>query len=335
MQLQPKAIDSSQNVIDIRKARNANELITVLGRIHTALRLQLQTYAAERNKIKASGLDKLYASLSWALQSRAELQCASFSLQHLQDTKREKCKIIITKLRKDLMGLRNLLLTRINVMSKPTVSARLENYGHVVHDYLKPLCEKLVLLTLYKDNETCLAFSAKNMQSADGFVSNEVCVKLTEAAGIVYVSFPDSAFVETDRIALTTQKQLRTLLQTSLTNYVRRNAPSVDKEDLLRLDGIKSIDVSDTLNLHLDSAVLPADINRILKSVLPKFYSAFGTLDGREVLHRFANDNGERTLQFALAGRKLVDPRALQKATKILSLSKSQVEQVNTMLERP
>lgn len=333
MQLQPKAIDSSQNVIDIRKARNANELITVIGRINTALRQQQSQHRTERTKVKFGELSKQYDGLRWVLQTQAELLAAISSAQHLNDAKRERCVTALAHLNTDVLELKRSLITRINAASKRMVSDKLGAYANVVHDFLRPLCEKLYSISMYNDNVTCVAFIARNVQAQDGFTSPEVCIKLTERDGGIYVSMPYSPFVETDTLPVIASKDLDYFLKGAL-NYQRAPAPTPKEERLLRIEGITRVDVTDTLNLHMDSAVRPTDINGILRTVIPLIKRSFAR-DQFEVLHRFNNTGDTKCLQFCIAKRKVVDPRSLTKLTRMLGMSKSQITQMTELLETP
>jgi len=331
MQLQPKSIDTSQNVIDIRKARNAKELITVIGRINTALRLRQSQYKTEPKKVAFGPLNKLYDTLSWVLQTQAELQCAAFAAQHLNDVKRDRCLAPIARLNDDVLVLKRSLISRINAASKPMVSAKLHSYANVVHDFLRPICDKLYSVNMYNDNVTYVAFIARNVTAADGFTSPEVCIKLSETAGVFRVSLPYSPFVDTDSVPFSTLKDLNYFLSGAL-NVQKTAAPKAKEDKLLRIEGVTRIDVTDTLNLHLDSAVRPTDINSILRTVIPLIKRTFER--GQfEVLHRFNNTQDGKFLQFCVGNRKVVDPRSLTRLTRILGMNKNQINQMNELLE--
>lgn len=331
MQLQPKSIDNSQNVLDIRKARNANELIVVIGRISTTLRQKQTQFATEQTKVKFGNLTKLYEGLSWLLQSQAELQCAGIASQHLNDAKRERCTTAVVSLNQELLVLKRTLITRINAASKPMVSAKLHTYADAVHDFLRPMCGKLYSVSMYDDNVTCVAFIARDVQTQEGFTSPEVCVKLTEQNDTLYASLPFSPFVEADRVSVASLKELGYFLAGSL-NYKRSVAPKVKEDRLLRIEGVTKIDVTDTLNLYLDAAVRPADINGILKVVVPLLKRSF-TPGQFEVLHRFNNTSDGKSLQLCIGNRQLVDPRALSRLTRVLGMTRNQINQMTELLE--
>lgn len=333
MQVQPKSIDNSQNVQDIRKARNANELVVVIGRISTTLRQKQTQYATEQTKVKFGPLAQLYDGLSWVLQSQAELQCAGIAAQHLNDLKRERCIAAVVALNQEVLVLKRTLITRINAASKPMVSVKLNQYADVVHDFLRPMCRKLYSVSMYDDNVTCVAFIARDVQTQDGFTSPEVCVKLTEQNDTLYASLPFSPFVEADLIPLSSVKDLGYFLTGSL-NYKRSVTPKVKEDRLLRIEGVTHIDVTDTLNLYLDSAVRPVDINGILKVVVPLLKRSF-TPGQFEVLHRFNNTPDSKSLQLCIGNRQIVDPRALARLTRLLGMSKNQINQMTELLETP
>lgn len=331
MQLQPKSIDSSQNVIDIRKARNANELITVIGRINTALRQQQSQHRTERTKVKFGPMSKLYDGLRWVLQTQGELLAASTAAQSLNDAKRERCVTALDHLSHDVLVLKRSLISRINTASKPMVSQRLGTFADAVHDFLRPLCEKLYSISMYDDGITCVAFIARNVQT-EGFTSPEVCIKLTERDGGLFASLPYSPFVDTDQVPLTSTRDLNYFLSGAM-SVSKAPAPKPKEEKLLRIEGVTSVDVTDTLNLNLDAAVRPADINGILRTVIPMIRKAFSP-DQFEVLHRFNNSGAEKCLQFCVCKRAVVDPRALSRLTRLLGMTKSQITQM-TELETP
>lgn len=325
MQLQPKSIDSSLNVIDIRKARNANELITVIGRINTALRQQQSQHRTERTKVKFGPLSKLYDGLRWVLQTQAELLAASTAAQSLNDSKRERCVTAIDHLNHDVLALKRSLISRINSASKSTVGERLGSFANAVHDFLRPLCEKLYSISMYDDGVTCVAFIARNVQT-EGFTSPEVCIKLTERDGGLFASLPYSPFVDTDQVPLTSIRDLNYFLSGTM-SVSKSPAPKPKEEKLLRIEGVTSVDVTDTLNLNLDAAVRPADINGILRTVIPMIRKAFSP-DQFEVLHRFNNNGADKCLQFCVCKRVVVDPRALSRLTRLLGMTKSQITQM-------
>jgi hypothetical protein len=333
MQVQPKSIDNSQNVLDIRKARNANELITVIGRINTTLRQKQTQFATEQTKVKFGPLPKLYDALSFVLQSQAELQCAATQAQHLQDAKRERCVQAVLGLNQDFLELKKTLITRINSASKPLMSKRLDEYANAVHDFLRPMCEKLYAIHMYQDNVACIAFVARQVQTQDGFTSPEVCVKLTEINDVLSASLPYNPFVDADQIPVSNLKDLDYFLKASL-QYKRSTVPKLSEDKLLRIEGVTSVDVSDTLNLNLDQAVRPADINGILRVVIPLLKRSFAR--GQfEVLHRFNNTPDNRSLQLCIGKRQVVDPRALSRLTRLLGMTKIQINQMNDLLETP
>lgn len=333
MQLQPKAIDGSQNVLDIRKARNANELITVIGRINTALRLQQSQHSTEPKKVKFSSLSKLYAGLSWVLQTQAELQAAALAAQHLDDGKRERCLAPIARLNDDVLVLKRDLITRINNASKKLASATLHRYANEVHDFLRPLSEKLYSISMYDEPDMYIAFVARNVTGTDGFVSPEVCIKLRESAGAFYVSLPYSPFVEAAQVPIASIRDLQAVLTSSL-NLQRKPAAKPKEDRLLRIEGVTRVDVTDTLNLYLDSAVRPTDINAILQIVLPLIKRTFERGEF-EVLHRFKNTPEERCLQLCVGQRHVLDPRMLTRLTRMLGMSKPQITQLTSLLETP
>lgn len=330
MQLQPKSIDTSQNVLDIRKARNANELITVIGRINTTLRLRQSQFKTEPKKVNFGPLSKLYDTLSWVLQAQAELQCAAFAAQHLNDDKRERCLAPIAHLNNDVLVLKRTLISRINTACKPMISDKLNQYANVVHDFLRPLSEKLYSINMYDDGVACVAFIARNVQSSGEFTSPEVCIKLTETVNGFRASLPYSPFVDTESVPFSTIKDLNYFLAGSL-NITKSPAPAKEAK-LLRIEGVTRIDIGDSLNLHLDSTVRPADINSILRTVVPliKRSLARGQF---EVLHRFNNTPEGKCLQFCIGSRKVVDPRSLTRLTRVLGMNKNQINQMNMLLE--
>lgn len=333
MQVQPKSIDNSQNVMDIRKARNANELITVIGRINSTLRQKQAQFATERTKVKFGPMSKLYDGLSWVLQAQAELQCAVTAAQHLADLKRERCITAVLTLNKDVLDLKRTLIRRINTTSMPMMSPRLLAFANQVHDFLRPMCEKLFAIHMYKDNVCCIAFSARDVQTTDGFISPEVCIKLTEQYGDCFASLPYSPFVDADNIPLTSQRDLDLFLKGSL-EYSKAPTPKLKEEKLLRIEGVTHVDLDSSLNLYLDSAVRPTDINAILKVVVPLIKRSFSR-GQYEVLHRFSTNSSNKCLQFMIGQRTVVDPRALSRLTRLLGMTKTQITQMNDLLETP
>jgi hypothetical protein len=84
----------------------------------------------------------------------------------------------------------------------------------------------------------------------------------------------------------------------------------------------------------LDPAVRPTDINAILRTVVPLIKRSLSR--GQfEVMHRFNNTPGNKSLQFSIGSRTVVDPRALSRLTRLLGMTKNQINQMNDLLETP
>lgn len=330
MQVKPRAIDHSDNVIDIRKARNANELITVIGRINTAFRLHQGSHTLVKNKVSMNAVDKAYESLSWVLQAQEELVAAHTVAMHLNDTKRDRCVNAIVNLNLEVLELKSTLMRRIDAAAQPYVSDKLVRFSNYVHDQLNKISGSLHSISMHNGDYTYVAITARDVQIKDQYTSPEVCIKLREHSGLIEVSSPYSAFVETDRTAVASLKDLG-MFMSGVLSYDLSEIPKISKSKMLGLDGVKEVTLSNTLNLHLDSAVTAAEINAVLRKVIPALKKSLD-VGQFEVIHRLIRGD-TLTLEFGISERKITDPKAFSRLQRLLSLSKSQSAQLASLME--
>lgn len=329
MHLQPKAVDTSQSVLDIHKARNANELITVIGRINASLRIHQHAYG-RMVQSNTSSLSEACSLLTKTLQTQQELQAAFAVTSSLSDVKRERCVTAITGLNAEVLSLKRSLMSIISAESKGTVSAKLDKYVNLVHDTLRRISSKIYLMTMYDGNSTYVAVIAKQVQLPSGFTSPEVCVKLAENADGFRVCLPSSTFVDAEYTVFAGSKALRDFLALSL-DYDTKAAP-VKASSIPHLDGVTSVDVTDTLNVNFDKVAKASEINALLKVVIPLVKKAVGA-SGYDILHRVLTTPEGRTLQLSLGSRKLVDTASLNRLYRVLKLQKATASAATSLME--
>lgn len=329
MHLQPKAADTSQNVLDIHKARNANELITVVARINTALRLIQHNLEAVQSA-KILPIADASTLLTRTLQIQQELQAAHTVASALSDAKRERCITAITSLNKETLATKRRLMTVIHRESSKAVSDKLNGFTNVVHDLFRKIAEKVFIMNMYDGTCTYVALIARQVQLDSGFVSPEICVKLAECADGFKVCVPDGTFVNSEWTWFTGAKALREYLANIL-DYNRQPAPIATKSVPL-IEGVVSVDVTDTLNVHFDRAALPSEINTMLRLVVPLVKKAVGA-GAYDVLHRVVGDTGGRTLQLCLGKKKVVDTASLNRLYRVLKLQKATASAATALME--
>lgn len=327
MHLYPKSIDSAPNVLDIHKSRNANELITVVGRINSELRMTDVRFR-QLEKSSKSSLEDLYSTLKGVLQTQAELQAAFTVASTLSDSKRERCINAISQLNSTCLELKRTIMRRIDTQAQRNVSPELESYVNFVHDHMRKMCDKLYTMHLYGNNTTYVVLICRNVALPSGFTSPEVSIKLAEGEAGFKACFPDGAFQESEYSPFSSQRELKELLAGALSYSV--SAAKVQTDTPLRFDCVRSVDVDETLNVNLDSAAQPSEINALLKVVVPLVRKAVGA-DSYDVLHRLVSTDSGRKIQFYLGKRKAVDTQAVNRLYKTLKMKRAAIANASSL----
>ncbi len=93
LQIQSKYIDDNPNVIDLKNARNANEVITVLSKINTTFSVLVSKF--NQKKLPYLKVSDAVAALQFCVDSMLEIRCARSVAQGFSDSKRDRCFIMI------------------------------------------------------------------------------------------------------------------------------------------------------------------------------------------------------------------------------------------------
>lgn len=327
MHLYPKSIDSAQNVLDIHKSRNANELITVVGRINSGIRLTDNRFRQLEQSSKSSLVD-IYATLSSVLQAQAELQAAFTVATTLQDTKRERCINAISQLNASCLELKRTIMRRIDAQAQRNVSQELDAFVNFVHDHMRKMCDKIYTMHLYGNNTSYVVLICRNVALPSGFTSPEVSIKLAQDVTGFKVCFPDGAFLDSEYSRFSNQRDLKVLLASALSYSI--SAVKVKLDAPMKFDCVRSVDVDESLNVNLDTATQPSEINALLKVVVPLVRKAVGA-DSYDVLHRLVNSEDGRKIQFYLGQRTVVDTQALNRLYKALKMKRAAIATASTL----
>jgi hypothetical protein len=325
MQLHSKNTDNSTNVIDLRKARNVNEIIVILGRINTTLRLQ------QRNMSNKKELSVQYAILSWAIDAIDELDVALTVSQSLADVKRERCVRVIRTLHREVLELRKTLMTNIHTKCLPMVDTVTDDYISNITDTLSKRSRATSLWVYFKDNALVCILTFQDFENSSGFISPLLYVKLEKSeSGSYYVSVPTSPFSASSQFAIT-KSTLMPILK-ALLNFDKFKKPRVRQSKLLKLSGVKSIDTVDPyLNVHLHTNITDIELTNVLKVTIPSIRKAVLS-EPFEVLHEIAPDRSK--IIFSLGQRSVTDAIALSRLIRTFGLNKTQVSALNDMLEK-
>lgn len=318
MNLQPKNLENSKNIIDLKASRNANELMLVLGRIHTALSLREKAFS------KRNSLSSLYDTIAWILQTKAELQCADGVSRSLTDIKRERCRQMIDNLMKSLRALSVQVITLSNSKCEDTVTEQTDTLVHTAIEFLSKWSNDIKRYVAYDEGTVYYTLIAKNLINADGFVSQAVHVKFRELNGSISVCFPTSPFIDSDYVEVKNGKRLIEIFKNVLTIYGR--APKVDKKRVINLSSVTDVKVVDkSLVISLMSDVTPIQINEVIKKVLPMVRSTY-EVDDYEIIHSYNRETNELT--FNLVNRKVAGKGDFDSLVKFLGLSKSCIKKL-------
>lgn len=321
MQLQPRAIDSSPNVLDAHKARNANELITVIGRINTEYRLLVGNFNKQGSS-KTTASKDYYKLLTDTLRLQAELQAAHTAASTLNDSKRERCASAIRNINRDLLTFKRTLMVKLDEEARQTVSPKLEGYANSVHDILRKMCNKVYSMHMVS-TATYVALIGKDARLASGFTVSEVCIKLAQDETGFRVCFPDGTFQDAEYHRFNTLRELRSLIASSLAYDTKPLKVKVPKA--LKFECVKYTEydeAANALSIVLDQATQPSEISNLLKTIVPEAKKAVGA-DGYEILHRVQIKGDHRTIQLVIGDRKIIDLNAAARLSKALRLNKA------------
>jgi hypothetical protein len=323
MQLKPKSVDSSKNMLDIKKSRNANELVVILGRINTALRLRQQQFRSRQE------LSKQYDVLRWTIQSTEELDCARQTASSFSDGKRERVMKAIKTLQVDVLALRKRALASVDKKCKPMVSEKMNTFVDHVHDLLSPVSNRIMEWHCYDNDTVTVVLSVLDLESNNDFVLPRVFIKLDEVANsdAIRISSPSEAYVTSATTYVANKAELKDYLENEF-NYTSKKLEKVKAYSILHMPGVTGVDVKDSLIVHLTPNVSVAEVHSIVGAVLPIIRRAYVTGEF-EILYRTI---GEREgLEFLIAKREVRDKKYVSRLSSTLGLSRAQAKTLQSM----
>lgn len=331
MQIQTKNIDNNPNIVDLKKARNANEVITVLSRINT-------TYNILESKFASNKLDKITVqtgleALTFCVDSLIELRCARAVAQEFNDLKRDRCFALIEAATTNIRGLQKKLLFLIDRACSIHMDENLVRLADEVNTVLSKIGKSTQLHVKIPGFEMIVLRTNSGVVDKNGYSSGPVTVKLCKLGNSYTISLPDSPFVTSEETSISDAVDVQRYLLASIADFQYVGKPTVKDDLLLAKPYIREVNVLDgSLEVVLDHTAQPSEINSLLIQILPLLRKAMD-LKGTDVIHRLGQSGKNKTIQFVLAKRVLHDPRSLARVGKILSISRSEQRKLTNIME--
>lgn len=326
MQIQSKSIEDSQNIQDIKRARNANECVVVLSRINTAFSL-LQTRFTKQ-KLSTTTVAEGIKALGFCADSLIELRCARAVSQEFNDKKRERCFQMIDAQTQNIREFQKLLIDRIDKACSPKIDKHLGYLSSAVYKLLSKISEVTQLHVIVPDTQMVCFRTKFGVTDSNGYISGPITVKLVKRNGSYFVSLPDTPFVESQQFVVDGQQDVQLFLKENLADYEYVGRPTPASDTILSWPVVQDVVLhSDKLDIILKPFATPADINKILIQVLPHLRRAV-ELGSSEVIHRVSQYGPNKTITLLLAKRKVYDVKSLNRLAKVLQINKSKLAQV-------
>lgn len=326
MQIQSKTIEDSQNIQDLKRARNANECVIVLSRINTAFSL-IQTRFTKQ-KLNTATVKEGVRALGFCADSLIELRCARAVAQEFNDKKRERCFQMIDAQLSNIKAFQKFMLDRIDKVCSPRIDKHLNYLTDVAYKILSKISDTTQLHVILPDEQMVCFRTADGIADDNGFVSGPITVKLTKRAGNYFISLPDTAFVASEEYPVDGQRDVQVFLKNNLADFEYVGRPEPRDDTILSWPSVKDVVLSDEkLDIVMKPSASPADINKILTYVLPYLRKAV-QLGNTEIVHRVSQYGPSRTITLLLAKRHVYDMKSLNKLAKILNVNKSELNRV-------
>uniref|UniRef100_A0AB39CDW1 Virion structural protein n=1 Tax=Pseudomonas phage HRDY3 TaxID=3236930 RepID=A0AB39CDW1_9VIRU len=332
MQIQSKYIDDNPNIIDLKNARNANEVVTVLTRINTATGVLVSKF--NQKKLPFLKVSDGVEALTFCVDSLVELRCARSVAQEFSDSKRDRCFQMISALQSNIRSFQKTLLDLIDGVCSSRMDKHLDYLSDIVYKILSRISHTTQLHLRLPEYQMICFRTDSGIQDKNGYVSGPITVKLTLLGGVYRISIPDSPYVLSGETIVESAKDVQTYITGNLSDfeYVGKPVPKDDK--LLASKLVKNIEVTDdTLNVVLKPFVKPEDINKFLMRVLPYLKRAV-SLPDTDVIHRVSQYGNNFMISFIVGKRKIYDVQSLNKLTKLLNVGKSEKDKLNTIMEQ-
>lgn len=330
LQIQTKAIDNNPNIVDLKKARNANEVVVVLSRINTACNILASKFNKNTTATVESGLE----ALRFCVDSLIELRCARSVAQEFNDVKRDRCFSMIEVGVENVRQLQRRLLYLIDRACSIRMDKRLDELANTVLSVLEKIGKITQLHVKIPGFQMIVLRTSSGAVDNNGYSSGPITVKLCKRGPNYTISIPDSPYVETDETPIADAVDIQRYLLSSISDFEYIGKPTVKDDKLLAQPFVREVNVlDDSLEVVLDQTVQPAEINSILSQILPYLRKAVN-LSGTDVIHRVNLSGDRKTIQFALAKRILHDPRSLAKVSRLLSISRANQRKLTSILEK-
>lgn len=331
-------VDKSPNCIDMQKARNVNELLGILNRINVSVVAQ----AAQVVKLKISrkieigkafDFQDILDILGRVEQHHCELQVArGLGNSIAYEDKRKRFFAILDSIMSTCLEVRGRLFEYMNNVGVRLESDMLAAFTSIVEKFMFGF-DYTSKSVVYVPGPNVLQknFVFTEAVLENGFTMPEWIVRITmywtNGVYTYSISFPDSTLsVDPEIQWFRDTRDLRSMLLES-TNLIKLRQKIKLPRNVLRIDGVSSVDSkASTLNVNLEPGLQPKDIQSILSNLLPIVQRAVGA-SKFDVLHRVvSSDAGGKIIQFALAGRRIVDGQQAVALRKALSMSQPSYE---------
>jgi len=331
LQIQSKYIDDNPNVIDLKNARNANEVITVLSKINTTFSVLVTKF--NQKKLPYLKVSDAVEALQFCVDSLVELRCARSVAQEFSDSKRDRCFNMINAQQTNIRAFQKTILDLIDDVCSSRMDKHLAYLSETVYRILSRISPTTQLHVRLPEYQMICFRTDHGVTDKNGFVSGPITVKLSLLGGQYSISIPDSPFVSSEESNIDTAKDVQTYIMGNLSDFEYVGKPVPKDDSLLASKLVQNVEVTDDkLNVILKPSVRPDDINKFLAQVLPYLKRAVN-LPNTDIIHRVSQFGENRMISFIVGKRKIYDARSLSKLTKILNVSKDEKVKLNTIME--
>lgn len=331
-------VDNSPNCIDMQKARNVNELLGILNRIKTgvvSLSGQVVKLKISR-KIeigKAFDFQDVLDLLGKVERHVCELQVARGLGNAISyDDKRKRFFSVLDTITGMCLEVRGRLYEYMNNVGVRLESDSLAAFSSTLEKFMHGFdftSKSVVYIPGPNILQKNFLFTEAVLEN--GYTMPEWIVRIsmhwTNGQYTYSLSYPESPIaIDPELFWFRDLRELKSLLLEG-TNLVKLRARIKLPKNVLRIDGVMSVDTADsTLNVNLEPGLQPKDIQGVLSNLLPIVQRAVGA-SRFDVLHRVTTvDNGSKVIQFVLAGRKIVDGQQAVALRRALSMSRNSYE---------
>lgn len=331
MQIQSKYIDDNQNIVDLKSARNANEVAIVLNKINTTYSVLVSKF--NHKKLPYLKVSDAVEALQFCVDSLVELRCARSVAQEFSDSKRDRCFSMVTAQQSNIRAFQKVLMDIIDDVCASRMDKHLSYLSETLYRLLSRISTTTQLHVRLPNYQMICFRTDGGVQDKNGYVSGPITVKLTLLAGQYRISIPDSPFVMSEESDVSTAKDVQLYVTNNLSDFEYLGKPVPKDDSLLASTLVQNVQVTDDrLNVVMKPSVRPDDIVKFLAQVLPYLKRAVD-LPNTDIIHRVSQYGENRMVSFIVGKRKIYDARSLAKLTKILNVSKSEKEKLNTIMD--